>query len=71
MRMHYKLRRWNAGTDEDRIMPTARVTDLPVMASIKRDGQSVQPLEVDGGELAFDDRHSARVLHYGLITGGV
>lgn len=64
-------KRWNEGTAEDRFMPTARVTDLPVMSPLKRDGQSALPLEPDRAELAFDERHMARVLHYNLVTGNV
>ena len=64
-------KRWNAGTDEDRIMPTARVTDLPVMAGIKRDGMSVSPLEADGNEHSFDERYQSHLLHMNLVTGRV
>lgn len=64
-------RRWNAGTDDDRIMPTAVVTDLPVMAGIRRDGMSVHPLEPDAAEFAMDDRHTAAMLHFHLSGRGV
>lgn len=59
---------WNSGTDEDRIMPTARVTDLPVMQGIKRDGFSAMPLEPDGTEVSFDERYQSHLLHLDLTN---
>lgn len=64
-------RRWHAATAEERTLPTQVVVDLPVMHGLKRDGMSVHPLEPDGSEIAFDDRHAASVMHYHLVSGGV
>lgn len=60
--------RWNAGNDRDRAMPTAPVTDLPVMSGLRHPGMSVHPLEADGDAINIDPRMTAHVDHFMLTT---
>lgn len=59
--------------DRDRRLPTQTVgvSELPVMAPLRRAGYGPYPLETDGEAVKIDPRMAAHSSHYYLGLGGI